>query len=112
MNALIHRVVHGALWVKLVPLGLVLAGMGEEPAAIITFAIVLVLAARNLRDGIREQYIEPPLVQAARLMKNLVYDNGVWVNPETPEQGIERLAGPYRVTPRRHAPHELAMGGR
>ena len=112
MTALIHRLVHSALWVKLLPLGLVLAGMGEKWAAIITFAIALVLGARSLRDGIREQYIEPPLVQAARLMKNLVYDNAVWINPETPEQGIERLAGPYLVKPRQHAPHELAMGGR
>ena len=110
---MIHRLVHGALWVKLVPLGLVLAGMGEEPAAIITFAIVLVLAARNLRDGIREQMWETPEHQAERIWTDMVWNNTRWSNgAETPEQGIERLAGPYRVKPRQHAPHELAMGGR
>ena len=107
---LIRRAAHGALWFKVLVVLLMLCGISEKWSSIIAASAVAVWVVIQLRDGHREQYIEPPLVQAARLMKDLVYNNATWVNPETPEQGIERLTAPYRATPR-HAPHELAVEG-
>jgi hypothetical protein len=106
---MIRRITRGTLWVKLVPVGLVLAGMGEKRAALITFAIALVLGARSVRDGIREQYWETPAHQAARRWEDLVWDNTRWLNHrgtllETPDEGIKRLTEPYLRGPDHAAP--------
>ena len=109
---MIRRAAHRSLWFKVLIPVLILGGMSEKWATLTVLPIIAWQIVKNIRDGHREQMWETPEHQAERMMTNLVYDNGVWVNPETPEQGIERLAGPYRVKPRQHAPHELAMGGR
>jgi hypothetical protein len=110
---MIRRILHGALWFKALMLLLILCGMPEKWAAITSASAVAVWAVVQIRDGLREQVWETPEHQAERIWTDMVWNNTRWSNgAETPEQGIERLAGPYRVKPRHHAPHELAMGGR
>ena len=66
-------------------------------AAAIIAAPVLAACILLLRKGIREQYREPAAQQHARRWEDLVWDNSVWVNPgESPDEGVERLAGPWR----------------
>ena len=109
---MIRRAAHGSLWFKaLIPV-LVIGGMTEKAAVLLVLPAIVWQIVRNLRDGHREQMWETPEHQAERIWTDMVWNNATWVNPETPEQGIERLTAPYRVKPRQHAPHELAMGGR
>ena len=94
MNAM--RLVRGTLWIKALAVGLVFLGLTEKWSAIIVAALVAVVVVKKIRDGIREQVWATPEELTDLYWNNLVYDNSVWINPETPEQGVARLAGPYR----------------
>lgn len=94
---MIKRFIHGTVWLKLLAVGMVLAGMSEKSASLITGGLGLALCAKQVRDGIREQYWESPEDQAARHWEDLVWGHSQWVNPETPDEGIVRLTGPFRL---------------
>lgn len=90
------RLVHSTLWFKALALGLVFAGLTEKSAALISGGAGMFFCAFQIRAGIKEQYWEPPNHQRARLWEDLVWGHSYWINPnESPEQGIERLAGPF-----------------
>ena len=90
------RLVKGTLWIKALAVGLVFLGLSEKWSALVVAALVAVVAVKKLRDGIREQVRATPEEMTALYWEDLVWSNSRWVNPETPEQGVERLAGPYR----------------
>lgn len=94
---MLRRWLHGTFWFKALAVGLVVAGLSEKSAALISAAVAAWVVAVNIRDGLHEQYWESPMAQAARLWEDVVWGHATWVNPETPDQGVQRLSGPYRL---------------
>ena len=111
---MIRWLLHGALPFKLAAVILHFGfGMSEKWSTLLALPLAVWPVVKHIRDGHREQMWETPEHQAERIWTDMVWNNTRWSNgAETPERGIERLAGPYRVKARQHAPHELAMGGR
>ena len=87
------RLLHSTIWVKLIAIGMLIAGFTEKSAALFTAAVTFAIAAHQLRAGIREQYWEPPEEQRQRLIADMVWNNTRWINTETPEEGIAQLGG-------------------
>lgn len=92
------RLVNGMLWMKILALALVFAGFTEKWSAITVTVAVAIVGGKHIRDGMREQVRATPEQLTEWLNTDLVWDNAVWINPETPEQGVVRLAGPYRTS--------------
>lgn len=89
-----HRL-HGAFYVKAVAVVLVFLGLSEKSAALISGGVGFFIGGIEIRNGIKEQYWEPPNQQRARLWDDLVWGHSSWINPETPEEGIARLVTPH-----------------
>lgn len=92
----LKRFASTTLWTKLMLSAMLFAGVSLKWSAIATSIVVVVIVVRHLRAGMREQYIMPPEEQYGYLWEDLVWNNTSWLNNETPEEGIKRLAGPYR----------------
>lgn len=100
---MIRHVTHGPLWVKVLPIVLVvLFGLTERSAAYILVPLVVWRITVLIRGGIREQYWEPFWHQCYRHWEDLVWGATRWLNVhsdrrhESPQEGIERLAGPWK----------------
>lgn len=93
---MIRRTLHGTFWLKVVAIGMVLVGFSEKSAALSTGGITLFICAKQLWDGIHEQFWESPEDQAARHWEDLVWGHSQWVNAESPDEGIVRLTRPFR----------------
>jgi hypothetical protein len=97
-----RRLARTTLWVKALPLLLVVVfGLSERSAAFIVLPLVTVFIWATIKHGLREQYREPFRQQIRRHWDDLVWDNSRWLNHrgsrlETPSEGIERLAGPWK----------------
>lgn len=90
------------LWPKVAWAVLVWIGVSQKWTGLLLAALAIFLGAKTLRSGLREQFWVSPHDQAARLWEDLVWSHSTWKNPgETPQQGIERLAGPHQRAARR-----------
>lgn len=106
----VSHAINGTLWVKLLPVALVVwVGLSEKAAGIIVVTLVVARLFGLVRNGIREQYWEPAHQQYRRHWADLVDDHSVWINSEVwREAGIKRLVSPWDdPTPAVVAPHEL-----
>jgi hypothetical protein len=65
--------------------------------ATLLLPLAICLLTVQIRAGHREQYWVSSSEQYARHWEDLVWGNTRWSNgDETPEQGIDRLAGPHK----------------
>lgn len=95
--SILKRVAHTTLLPKLLWAALLWVGVSDRNTALIMTVIISAYCIRIYRKGVREQYWAPMELIAQRHWEDLVWDHSVWVNPdETPEQAIERLAGPWK----------------
>jgi hypothetical protein len=92
------------LWGVMPKVALTIAciALGVINGSILATTVTVAFAIWFIRKGVREQVWIDPHAQAARIWEDLVWGHSTWLNPnETPEQGIERLAGPHQRLVRR-----------
>lgn len=110
MNHHKHRILLGL--VKIGTLVAWLAGVPDPIIAAVVTPWACWWAFRIIRDGLRENYLVDPKELDRRHWEDLVWDHTVWVNRETPEEGIERLTAHLQPAPAPQplrAPHEMAI---
>lgn len=93
---MIKRWLHGTIWLKVLFAALIFFGLTERNASLIYAAVAAVWAVLTIRAGLREQYWESPIKQAARLWEEVVWSHATWLNRETPDEGVKRLTGPFQ----------------
>lgn len=119
INNPIRRYLQGSLWLKVSFITLLIMGVTEKWAAVTVTILMTVWTTHQIREGVREGYIEPYWEMAVRHWEDLVWSHTQWRNYvkgtrryETPHEGIERLAGPFKVAATVGSSHETHVGAR